>query len=462
MKGLLPLALIAALPLAADGLTDLRRSCFQRALMQHPNYWLAECVQELFSTEPVHLTLGSIAPGAGLVAFGLGASHPQRFGQSEFLTSGSAVYSTDGSFLLRGAVTFALPTRGFTDVVQGTARYGANSRWAPAGISALDAKASLTLTASRMDAREQDYYGLGNNTERSARSGYSLRLNDAGIAWNNPLFSWSSIGVTADFLQPRAGESSNSGIPQVRAQFTESAAPGMTAHTDFVAVQPNFRLQVPPHRSTYLSLDGGYAFYHSLADGGQFSFRRLSAAARVVRPIRFHDKRRPIFDPVTAAGQKPRTAHMTPGRWAREALCWNERSGEYCSFGDISTSARVDYSFTGANSSVPFYFQNTLGGTDFQGQDTLRGYADYRFRGPNRMFGQLEYRHPVWGPIGLLGFYDVGKVALDRSDISIDHLRHDWGVGLYARIGTHEVARIYFGFGTHEGTQLHPKMGTLF
>ena len=26
----------------------------------------------------------------------------------------------------------------------------------------------------------------------------------------------------------------------------------------------------------------------------------------------------------------------------------------------------------------------------------------------------------------------MGKVALDRSDLAIDHLRHDWGVGLYA------------------------------
>jgi membrane-associated protease RseP (regulator of RpoE activity) len=43
----------------------------------------------------------------------------------------------------------------------------------------------------------------------------------------------------------------------------------------------------------------------------------------------------------------------------------------------------------------------------------------------------------------------VGKVALDRSDLSLDHLRHDWGVGLFARIGGREVARIYLGFGMY-------------
>ena len=145
----------------------------------------------------------------------------------------------------------------------------------------------------------------------------------------------------------------------------------------------------------------------------------------------------------------------------REAICWTVH-GDYCSLGDLSVSARVDYSFTGAGSTVPFYLQPTLGGTDFQGNDTLRGYADYRFRAPNRMYGQLEYRYPVWGPIGTLGVYDVGTVALDPSDLSIDHLHHDWGIGFYARIGNREIARIYLGFGTREGTQLHPKMGSLF
>lgn len=460
MKRILPLLLLATGPLIGDGLTDLRRSCWRSSLVTHPTYWLAECIQELFSTDPVHFTVGTIAPGAGTFAFGLGAGRPMRLGQAEFISSGSAVTSTDGSFLLRGAVIIALPTRGFTDVAVSTARFGTNNRWPLAEMAALDSKASLTLTALRMEAKEQDYYGLGNSTDRSARSGYRLRLNDLGIAWNNPLFSWSSIGLTADFLQPRIGMSTNNGIPQVLAQFGEATAPGLAAYTDFLSLQPNLRIQVPPYRSTYFAMDLGYGLYHSVEDTARYSFRRLSAEARLVYPFHVHALRRAIFDHVEA-GEPVKSVHMTAGRWVREAICWTGH-GDYCSLGDLFVFSRMDYSFIGGGSIVPFYLQPALGGTDFQGNDTLRGYADYRFRAPNRIYSQLEYRHPVWGPIGLLGFYDTGKVGLDPSDLSIDHLHHDWGLGLYARIGNREVARIYLGFGTREGTQVHPKMGNLF
>jgi hypothetical protein len=168
-----------------------------------------------------------------------------------------------------------------------------------------------------------------------------------------------------------------------------------------------------------------------------------------------------MFEPVTHPEQKVKPAKMSVGRWIREEVCWSQRGAHQCTLGDISVFARVDFAFTGAGSAVPFYLQSTLGGTDLQGEDTLRGYADYRFRAPNRMFSQLEYRHPLWGPIGFLAFYDVGKIGLKPSDLSIDYLRHDWGVGLFARIGGREIARIYLGFGTGEGTQLRPRMGNV-
>lgn len=462
MRRLVALFLAGATSLLADGWSDLRRSCFTRASVSNPNYWLAECVQELLTTDPIRLDIGTVAPGSGIFAYGLGISHPVHLGQTEFLPGGAFVQSTDGSFLLRDSITFALPTRAVSDLSDTAARFGIYRRRISEQSTALDAKASLTLNVTRMEAKEQDFYGLGNKTARSARSGYSLRLNDAGIAWNNPLFVWSSVGVNADFLQPRAGLSSNSEVPQVRTRFNEATAPALTTYTDFLSIQPYLKIQLPAHRSTYVSMGLDYAFYHSIDDSKQYSFQRFSADTRFVRPLIFHGKRRATFEKVTSPTQKVLPEEMSASRWIREAICWNQRGADYCTIGDLSIFAHVDYAFTSANSTVPFYFQSTLGGTDFQRMDTLRGYGDYRFRAPNRMFGQLEYRHPVWGPIGLLGLYDVGKVALDRSDLAIDHLHHDWGIGLYARIGGREVARIYLGFGTREGTQLHPKIGSLY
>jgi hypothetical protein len=385
-----------------------------------------------------------------------------RFGQFEFLPGGSFLRSTDGSFLLRSSLTLALPTRSLADLAANAKRHGTFRRHVSTQSSLLDAKASLTFFVQRMEAKEQDFIGIGSTPFTSHPPGYSLQLNDAGIAWNNPLLSWSSVGVNADFLQPRVGASSNTANPQVRDVFTEASAPGLTAHTDFLSIQPYLKIQVPPYRSTNVSLDVGYAFYHSFNDSNRYSFRRLSAAARLVHPFSLTANRHSVFQAVTQPEQKVKPSPMSVGRWIREAVCSSQRGAHRCTLGDISVFARVDYAFNSATSTVPFYLQSTLGGADFQGQDTLRGYADYRFRAPNRMFSQLEYRHPLWGPIGLLGFYDVGKVGLVRSDLSIDHLRHDWGIGLFARIGGREIARIYLGFGTGEGTQLHPRMGNVF
>jgi hypothetical protein len=75
---------------------------------------------------------------------------------------------------------------------------------------------------------------------------------------------------------------------------------------------------------------------------------------------------------------------------------------------------------------------------------------------------QVEYRHKLWGPFGLLAFYDLGKVALLPSDISLDHLRHDIGFGAFVRAGNHELMRIYIGFGTGEGSRVHPKFPVSF
>lgn len=463
MKRLMILLLVSSSALLADGWSDLRRSCFTRSSLWPPNYWLAECVQELMTTDYVNLKLGTVAPGAGVFASGLGISHPLHWGQTEFLPGGEFVRSTDGSFLLRDSITIGLPTPGSSDLTQSAARYGTYRHRISQESRLLDAKSSVTLSVSRMEAKEQDLYGLGNDTAFAAHPpSYGLRLNDASIAWNTALFVWSSVGVNADFLQPRVGISSNSAAPQVRDRFNNSTVPGLMGYTDFASLQPYLQVQVPAHRSTYIAMDLGYAFYHSIDDGNQYSFRRLSADARFVRPLSFSAQRRKLFNPIIDPHVKVSRASKTTGQHILDTICWNLRGADYCSIGDISVYARVDYAFTGANSSVPFYFQSTLGGTDFQGMDTLRGYADYRFRAPNRLLGQVEYRHPVWGPVGIVGFYDVGRVAIDRSDLAIDHLRHDWGVGLYARIGGREVARIYLGLGTREGTQVHPKMGSLY
>ena len=53
----------------------------------------------------------------------------------------------------------------------------------------------------------------------------------------------------------------------------------------------------------------------------------------------------------------------------------------HCSAGTLDVVSHVSAAYPGTNSSVPFYLNETLGGADIYGNDTLRSYADCRFRG---------------------------------------------------------------------------------
>jgi len=139
--------------------------------------------------------------------------------------------------------------------------------------------------------------------------------------------------------------------------------------------------------------------------------------------------------------------------WWKNLLCEPIVGGQ-CSMGQLVLKELLTSSYVGANRQVPFYFQPTLGGADINGVDTLRGLVDYRLRAPNRILLQAEFYHNIQGPIGIYGFYEVGKVGLSAGDLDLVHLRHDLGVGVYFKIQNQIVVRGYIGFGAGEGS--HP------
>jgi hypothetical protein len=56
----------------------------------------------------------------------------------------------------------------------------------------------------------------------------------------------------------------------------------------------------------------------------------------------------------------------------------------------IATRLFVSTSDTGTGEVMPFYLMPTLGGND-----TLRGFREYRFRGPHAILAQGEYRYEI-------------------------------------------------------------------
>ena len=387
--------------------------------------------------------------GAGLAAFGPGYGHVLRFAHTDFILDTSAAISTDASYVGAAQVTFALPALRFgerTPYQKPSARekFGIPAVERPMGEDPLDAKMSFTFGYRKFDAREQDFYGLGPNTSLSSHASYGLLLSNTYAKIDNPVASWSSIGFNLSMLQPRVTSSINTAVPQLRAVYNATTTPGFNSRDDYMRYEPYLLLRVPPHRSLFNTLRVGYAFYQALGDSA-FSFQRLSATNTTFLPL---------WVP----------SHGTPKHrnWLLNGVCPSLRSATRCSLGDLKLIGAVTASYKSAGSEVPFYFDQTLGGADINGNDTLRGFVDYRFRAPSSVLFQVEYRRPFWGPFGLLAFYDLGKVALIPSDISLDHLRHDIGLGMFVRAGARELMRIYIGFGTGEGSRLQPKVPVSF
>jgi len=63
------------------------------------------------------------------------------------------------------------------------------------------------------------------------------------------------------------------------------------------------------------------------------------------------------------------------------------------------------------------------------GGSDLRGFSSWRFRDRNSLLLQAEWRVMVNRYIDMAVFYDTGKVTANRSDLNLDGLKSDGGLG---------------------------------
>jgi hypothetical protein len=435
----------------AGTVDDLKASCDRAHAPKGKNnklHWAEECVEQIFTLDVVHPTVKTIAPGTG-VALGLGTQHIWRRNSFEYLPSLTAVRSFDGSTAVRGDFTIGLPPVSFGTVPPPPSDSQSEAR-PRLGLVVdsidIDAKASISLHTFWLNAKQQDFYGLGPLSVRSGLGVYGLEQTGAGVSFNDPITTWAQVGLNIDFIRPRIVSVANSAHPSITQLYSPVTAPGLGAHSEFMRYEPYLHSHIRflgSSRWKFLDLRGGYAFYRDL-DSSQFSFQRLTATSRLEYDILL-----------------PATGTASHRKAWQQFLCPSSRGARHCSAGTLDVVGHVSAACTGAGSSVPFYLDETLGGADIYGNDTLRGYADYRFRGPSRLLFQAEYRHGIWGPVGFLGFYDLGRVAERASDLAFEHLRHDFGVGMTISATNRVVFRAYIGFGTGEGSRANAKFGSI-
>jgi outer membrane translocation and assembly module TamA len=223
------------------------------------------------------------------------------------------------------------------------------------------------------------------------------------------------VGGGLDYIEPHVGEGSSKSIPTVSTIFDDSTAPGLSRQPtylrSFAFVELDYR------RPRNLRKGGLYRVDFSHYDDRDFNaytFNRVNVD--VQHAVSFFSERR-IF----------------VGR------------------------AVVTHTDVGAGQQVPFYLMPTLGGND-----TLRGFREYRFRGPDALLLQGEYRFEIWS--GLYGalFYDTGKVAQRWRDLNLDHLEHDYGIGFRYNTDNGVVMRFDTAFGSRDGKHFYIAVGERF
>ncbi|HXC95529.1 MAG TPA: hypothetical protein VNU92_07500 [Edaphobacter sp.] len=450
------LLLLAALPLFAQNENRVQRD-FRvegeslKACGKFNFGGLTDCGQTLVTGQPMHITVGGLAPQDGQ-AFGLAFVEHKNFA-NEWRTT----YDIDGQATLNGSWRAGGYMKAY--------RLGGGNTYTVAPLFNLYSQ-SISLT-------RVDYYGLGPNTSPLTHTTYGFSENITGVNAAIPFTgSWSPARLAllgelnGRFPSVRPG--TDSSIPSIGRFFNEATAPGLTQQPSYFQASEGVHFG-PGLFKDRLRLDYIFQFQQYVAVGSsQFSFRRWNADFNHEIPLyaffpkklaqKYYQNRAGALiyngpDNCTgsnasrnisvarAAAAKPDPARPCPIVSTTQKL-----------EGSITLRAFISESIANRGSVVPFYFSPTVGGSDINGNAMLASYPDYRFRGPDLLLFRGTFEHSI-GKLPVGGFFSVdeGKIALRRDDVSIDHLRHSFGAGVTVRAGGLPVIYFLFSWGGNEG-----------
>ena len=239
----------------------------------------------------------------------------------------------------------------------------------------------LETWASHRDYPQENFFGLGPDSNRDDRSDYAIRTNHFGGRAGVRPVSHLLVGGGIQYLEPRLGEGKNDKFPDVSDEFSPSEAPGLDTRADFLRseafIEVDYREPRNPKKGGWYRID--FSHYDDRT-AGQFTFNRIDADLRQF--IGFLAGRR-----VIAARLFVSTSDTDAGN---HAVLFDANAG---------------------------------------GNDTLRGFREYRFRGPHAILAQGEYRWEIWSGLDAALFYDAGKVADHHEDLDFEDLETDYGIG---------------------------------
>jgi phospholipase C len=403
-----------------------------------------DCVEALFSERPIHLTLSSIPPGNG---FPIGVVleqvvHDVSSSGAKSVTDSRAavVRSTNGSWYATAGLGW-LPPLPYQDSQNSD---GACHRLGPLCTRQV---MSVDLSVSHRRLESLSFFGTG-AASPDTRQEFKERETYGGAIVRMPI--WNALRVEGQVEHRR---------PSVSGAFSEATAPGVSIQPAFMHYSAGIRMEAThiserPSDSAALAVAGAdaplmkrrivYRFQNAVGhhwfsdmDTGRYSFRQIVFTGQ---------------ESIELGSVLQR--FVAPGSSTIVRLfCDGNKRTDVCEFGTIDVKSLITASQTAGGSVVPFYYQPTLGGSDIESRQTLRGFDNYRFRDATAALLQIEFGRPLFDPLGVFVFYDAGTVAPTFGQVSFSDMKQDTGVGVSVRLQGRVVVQAYVAAGAGQGAR---------
>jgi len=404
------------------------------------------CGQTLFTGHPLHIAVGSLAPGNGVGAGLALVTHWTPNETWRLNWDADAVATPNGSWRAGAYMTAVYVRR--RQIVSSPGGSGTTSNLA------VQEYPVFHLYAQGISLEKVAYFGIGPNTTESARSYFGIQQTVIGTNAVWPVFrklNMSLIGeANGRFVNIRP--SLNQASPSIGQLYTEATAPGLTQQSAFAQFGQGVRIR-PQFAGGFVRLNYLAQFQEFVSPGAsQYSFNRFTVDLSHQFPL--YRKTRSLI-PLDSNGPNDCSAGLTVHD-CPPVTGGTSRNLE----GSFNLRFVMNESFVPSGHVVPFYFQPTLGGSDINGDASLGSYRDYRFRAPNSILVRASFEHSLFDlPLGVVAMIDEGKVANTRGDLDFTHLRHSYSAGLTLRAGGFPQVYILFSWGGDEGRHTTLNMG---
>jgi hypothetical protein len=236
----------------------------------------------------------------------------------------------------------------------------------------------FNLFAQSISLNKLNYFGEGNDTSLAGASLFGMTQTIVGANAIKPVYELAAIRklnlslqgeINGRFVSIRGDHGQS--VPSIETLYSNATAPGLASQPAFVQMGEGFRIKPVIAKRLELNYLGTFQQFFA-PSSSENSFLRWTADLNHTFYL-YGSSKAPVLndnqngpDSCSHGGAKcpdiPRTLNLN---------------------GSIGARILLSESINSATSAVPFYFQQTLGGSDINNAQSLASYQDYRFRAPN-------------------------------------------------------------------------------